>query len=228
MVLNKTIKPFRQFVYINMIRVVIADDHHLVRQGLRLLLDREHDINVVAEVSDGHEVIEIVRCIGPDVVVMDVEMPEINGIEATNRIREKYPDTQIVMLSMYSDPFLIRKAFDSGAKGYVLKQSISTELVNAIHSVCSGVAYHSRAAEMAETDYSLYSHGTPPQLTSREHEILKMIAAGHTNSQIGSTLSIHIKTVENHRVNLMAKLNTHNLPDLIRTSIKLGLIKLVD
>ena len=226
--LYKTIKPFRQFVYINMIRVVIADDHHLVRQGLRLLLDRERDINVVAEVSDGHEVIEIVRSIRPDVVVMDVEMPEINGIEATNRIREEFPDTQIVMLSMYSDPFLIRKALESGAKGYVLKQSISTELVNAIHSVCGGVAYPSRAAEIAETDYSQYSHGTRPQLTSREHEILQMIAAGQTNSQIGSTLSIHIKTVENHRVNLMAKLNTHNLPDLIRTSIKLGLIKLVD
>ena len=209
-----------------MIRVVIADDHNLVRQGLRQLLDSERDIDVVAEASNGLEAIDIVRRTRPDVVVMDVEMPGINGIEATNRIREMHVDTQCVMLSMYSDPFLIRKALDSGAKGYVLKQSISTELVKAIHTVCSGVTYRSRTTEIAETNTRPCSGGTRPQLTAREHEILKLIAAGHTNRQIGKALSINMKTVDNHRVNLMAKLNTHSLPDLIRTSIKLGLIDL--
>ncbi len=211
-----------------MIRVVIADDHNLVRQGLRQLLDRERDISVVAEASDGREAIDIVRRTRPDVVVMDVEMPEMNGIEATNRIREMHSDTQMVMLSMYSDPYLIRKALDSGARGYVLKQSISTELVKAIHTVCSGVTYRSRTTETAESDAGSFSQGTRPQLTTREHEILKLIAAGHTNRQIGKALSINMKTVDNHRTNLMAKLNTHSLPDLIRTSIRLGLIEVED
>lgn len=209
-----------------MIRVVIADDHNLIRQGLRQLLDRERDIDVVAEASDGREAIDIVRRTSPDVVVMDVEMPEMNGIEATTRIREMHSDTQMVMLSMYSDPYLIRKALDSGARGYVLKQSISTELVEAIHTVCRGVTYRSRTTETAEIDNRPFSQGTRPQLTAREHEILKLIAGGRTNRQIGNALSINMKTVDNHRTNLMAKLNTHSLPELIRTSIRLGLIEL--
>lgn len=202
------------------------DDHHLVRQGLRQLLEREFDIQVVAEAADGQEAIDTVSRLRPDVVVMDVEMPGINGIEAAGRIRKEYPGTQVVMLSMHSDPVLIRQAFDRGARGYVLKKSISMELVRAIHTVCRGITYHSRSIEQAEQAFEQPPRSTTPQLTLREREVLQLITTGNTNQQIAETLCISIKTVEVHRSNLMAKLGTHSLPDLIRTAIRLGLVEL--
>lgn len=209
-----------------MIRVVIADDHHLIRQGLRDLLEKESDIQIVAEARDGRDVLETVRRVRADVVVMDVEMPGIDGIEATRRIRASFSEIQVVMMSMHSDPGLIRKALDNGARGYVLKKSAGEELVKAIRTVCRGVTYQSRAMDHADHQYGEYLHGTPPQLTPREREILRLIASGRSNRQIAETMRISIKTVQNHRINLMAKLNTHSLPDLIRTAIKLGLINL--
>ncbi len=209
-----------------MIRVVIADDHHLIRQGLRDLLSKETDIQVVAEATDGQDVMDTIRRIRTDVIVMDVEMPGIGGIEATKRIRASFSEIQVVMMSMHSDPDLIRKALDNGARGYVLKKSAGEELVKAIRTVCRGVTYHSRAMDHADFLYGEYPHGTPPQLTPREREILRLIASGRSNRQIAETMQISIKTVQNHRINLMAKLNTHSLPDLIRTAIKLGLINL--
>ena len=209
-----------------MIRVIIADDHHLVRQGLRQLLEREINIQVVAEAADGQEAIDTVSRLRPDVVVMDVEMPGINGIEAAGRIRKEYTGTQVVMLSIHSDPVLIRQAFDRGARGYVLKKSISMELVRAIRTVCRGTTYHSRSIEQAEQAFEQTPRSTTPQLTLREREVLQLIATGITNQQIAETLRISIKTVEIHRSNLMAKLGTHSLPDLIRTAIRLGLVEL--
>ncbi|MXZ74663.1 MAG: response regulator transcription factor [Gemmatimonadetes bacterium] len=209
-----------------MIRVVIADDHHLIRQGLRDLLSKETDIQVVAEATDGRDVIDVVNRIRADVIVMDVEMPGIGGIEATKRIRASFSDIQVVMMSMHSDPDLIRKALDSGARGYVLKKSAGEELVKAIRTVCRGVTYQSRAMDHADYLYGEYPHGTPPRLTPREREVLRLIASGLSNPQIAETMRISIKTVQNHRINLMAKLNTHSLPELIRTAIKLGLINL--
>ena len=209
-----------------MIRVIIVDDHHLVRLGLRKLLERELDIRVVAEAADGQEAVDTVGRLRPDVVVMDVEMPGINGIEATGRIRTEYPGTQVVMLSMHSDLDLIQQAFDRGARGYVLKKSIGVELITAIHTVCRGVIYCSRSIEQAELAIDQPPRRTTPQLTLREREVLRLIAAGNTNQQIGETLRISIKTVEIHRSNLMAKLGTHSLPDLIRTAIRLGLVEL--
>ena len=208
-----------------MIRVIIVDDHHLVRQGLRQLLEREFDIHVIAEASDGQDAVDTVGRFRPDVVVMDVEMPGINGIEATDRIRTEYPGIQVVMLSMHSDPVLIRQAFDRGARGYVLKKSIGVELVKAIRTVCRGVTYHSLSIEQSEYAVEQPSRSTPPQLTVREREVLRLIAAGNTNQQVAETLRISIKTVEIHRSNLMAKLGTHSLPDLIRTAIRLGLVE---
>ncbi len=207
-----------------MIRVIIADDHHLIRQGLRDLLEKESDIRIVAEAVDGREAIDAVHRVRTDVIVMDVEMPGINGIEATRRIRASFSEIQVVMLSMHSDPELIRKALDNGARGYVLKKSASEELVKAIRTVCRGVTYQSRAMDHADYLYEEYPHGTPPRLTPRECEILRLIASGRSNRQIAETMRISIKTVQNHRINLMAKLDTHSLPDLIRAAIKLGLI----
>lgn len=209
-----------------MIRVVIADDHHLIRQGLRDLLSKETDIQVVAEATDGQDVIDAVHRIRTDVIVMDVEMPGIGGIEATKRIRASFSEIQVVMMSMHSDPDLIRKALDNGARGYVLKKSAGEELVKAIRTVCRGVTYQSRTMDHADYLYGEYSQGTPPRLTPREHEVLRLIASGRSNPQIAETMRISTKTVQNHRINLMAKLNTHSLPELIRTAIKLGLIDL--
>ncbi|MDE2845716.1 MAG: response regulator transcription factor [Gemmatimonadota bacterium] len=209
-----------------MIRVIIADDHHLIRHGLRDLLSKEPDIQVVAEATDGRDVMDVVHRVRTDVIVMDVEMPGIGGIEATRNIRASFSEIQVVMLSMHSDPDLIRKALDNGARGYVLKKSAGEELVKAIRTVCRGVTYHSRAMDHADDQYEEYPQGTPPRLTPREHEVLRLIASGRSNRQIAETMRISIKTVQNHRINLMAKLNTHSLPDLIRTAIKLGLINL--
>ena len=209
-----------------MIRVVIADDHHLIRQGLRDLLEKESDIRIVAEAVDGREAIDAVHRVRTDVIVMDVEMPGINGIEATRRIRASFSEIRVVMLSMHSDPALIRKALDNGARGYVLKKSAGEELVKAIRTVCRGVTYQSRAMDHADYLYGEYPQSTPPRLTPREREILRLIASGRSNRQIAETMRISIKTVQNHRINLMAKLDTHSLPDLIRAAIKLGLIKL--
>lgn len=209
-----------------MIRVLIVDDHHLVREGLRNLLEKEHDFNVVGEASNGQEAIATVESVRPDVVVMDVEMPVINGIEATSRIRDTFSRTKVLMLSMHSDPALIRRAIRSGARGYVLKHTVSGELVSAIRTVCRGVVHRSRALQEAESVYGQFVHDTKPCLTPREREILQLITAGHSNRQIASSLSISIKTVAAHRTNLMAKLNTHSLPDLVHTSLKLGLIEL--
>lgn len=209
-----------------MIRVLIVDDHHLVREGLRHLLEKERDLRVVGVAANGQDAIATVKTECPDVVVMDVEMPGINGIEATSRIRESHSEAKVLMLSMHSDPALIRKAIMNGARGYVLKHTVSGELVSAIRTVCRGVVHRSRALQDAESVYGQFVHDTKPCLTPREREILQLITAGHSNRQIASSLSISVKTVAAHRTNLMAKLNTHSLPDLLRTSLKLGLIEL--
>lgn len=209
-----------------MIRVVIADDHHLFRQGLRNLLGKEPDINVVGEASDGQDAIDTVSRSRPDVVVMDVEMPGMNGIEATARIRKSFPTIQVVMLSMHSDPVLIGQTLDNGAKGYVLKKSVSMDLVKAIRTACGGTTYLSQAINLPAYEYDPLPRSTVPRLTSRELEVLQRIADGESNRMIADGLHISMKTVEHHRANLMGKLNTHSLPDLVRTAIRQGLIDL--
>ncbi|MXY50212.1 MAG: response regulator transcription factor [Gemmatimonadetes bacterium] len=207
-----------------MIKVVIADDHHLIRQGLRYLLAKEFDIQVVAEVADGQDAIDTVKRLRPDVVVMDIDMPGINGIEATGHISASFPEIRVVMLSMHSDPVLVRKSQESGAKGYVLKKSTSMELVGAIHAVCRGGTYRPHIKVQDENAFKQPTLGTTPKLTRRESEILKFISKGHTNRQIAGKLHISVKTVENHRINLMSKFDVHSLPELIRVAIKIGLI----
>lgn len=209
-----------------MIRIAVADDHHLFRKGLRDLLGNEPDINVVGEASDGQDAIDTASHSRPDVFVMDVDMPGTNGIEATARIRKSFPSIQVVMLSMHSDPVLIRQALDNGAKGYVLKKSASMELVEAIRTVCRGTSYISKALKLQEYESDPLPRSAVPHLTSREREVLQRIADGESNRIIADALHISIKTVEQHRTNLMAKLNTHNLPDLVRTAVKQGLIDL--
>jgi DNA-binding NarL/FixJ family response regulator len=212
------------------IRVVIADDHHLVRQGIRALLDKISDIEVIGEASTGQEAIDLVERLTPEVVVMDISMPRLDGAQATERILSLNIPTQVVILSMHSDAILAQQLLNEGVKGYLLKESIADELALAIRSASMGRVYLSPAiSDSVLTTLMTPQPDEPPEspsdlLTPREREVLQLIAEGYTNNAIAETLTISVKTVEKHRANLMAKLNVHDLPTLIRKAIKYKLI----
>ncbi len=217
-----------------MIRVIVADDHHLVLEGIRALLEKADDIDVVGQAVDGQEAVEQVQRLTPDVLVMDIAMPRLNGIQAVERLRALGTPTRIVILSMYSDEILVRQALQHGAKGFLLKGSVSEELLLAIRAASRGAVYLSPAiSETVMSDAFTTPPGARPpgpgdQLTPREREMLQMIGEGYTNSKMAEALGISVKTVERHRTNLMAKLNAHNLVELIRVAMKHGLIRLHD
>lgn len=218
-----------------MIRVIIADDHHLVRQGIRALLEKEKDFEVVHEAVDGREAVEQVKQLAPDVLVMDIAMPRLNGIEALTQLCALKLPVQTVILSMYSDDALVRQALDNGAKGFVLKGSVAEDLLLAIRAASRGAAYLSPTISAAIRDDS----SQPPKagsrlvaqsdkLTQREQETLRLICQGHTNNQMAKLMRVSVKTVERHRSSLMDKLNAHNLVELIRIGIRQGLIRFDD
>lgn len=210
------------------IRVVIADDHHLIRQGLGQLLADERDIQVVEVASDGREVIDAVANSRPDVVVMDLKMPVMDGIEATARIRAEYPVTQVVMLSIHADSLSVKSALENGAAGYVTKHSTATELAEAIRSASKRAVRYSKSTKEAGIMPGYLDNPGGGRLTPREREILLLIVKGKSNHQVSQTLNISINTVCNHRASLMTKLEAHNLSDLIRIAISVGLIELDD
>ena len=213
-----------------MIDVVVADDHHLVRQGIRALLERADNIRVVGEAADGHEAVEMVKQLVPDVLVIDIVMPRLNGLQAIEQVRALGLPTQVVVLSMYSDEALVRQALRSGARGYLLKNSVVEELALAVRAASRGDLYLSPAISRAiVADLLRLEDTTEPltpyeRLTPRQREVLQLISEGHTNAAIAQTLHISVKTVEKHRRNLMTKLDVHNLAGLIRTAIKHGLV----
>jgi DNA-binding NarL/FixJ family response regulator len=214
-----------------MIRIVIAEDHHLVREGIRALLEKADDIEVAGEAVDGHEAVEITRRLSPDVLLMDISMPRLNGILAAQQLRDAGVPTSIVILSMYSDELLIRQALQNGAKGFLPKGAVSEELLFAIRAASRGAIYLSPTIPLAV----LGDHAAPKAkkgatgcLTAREREMLQLIGKGHTNNQMAQALGISVKTVERHRTNLMQKLNAHNLVELIRIALTQGLIPLDD
>ena len=217
-----------------MIRVVVADDHNLVREGIRALLEKADDIEVVGEAVDGHEAVELVQRLTPDVLVMDIAMPRLNGIQAVEQLRALAGPTHTVILSMYSDEILVRQALQHGAKGFLLKGSVSEELLLAIRAANRGAVYLSPAisetilSEVSNTQPSSKPQRPGQQLTPRELEMLQMISEGRTNNQMAEALGISVKTVERHRTNLMVKLNARNLVELIRVAMKHGLIHLHD
>jgi DNA-binding NarL/FixJ family response regulator len=212
------------------IRVVIADDHNLVRQGIRALLEKEDYIQVIGEAATGHEAISLVESLKPDVVVMDIVMPRMDGAQATERILALDTRTAVIILSMHSDTILAQQLLRQGIKGYLLKDSIAEELPLAIRFASQGRVYLSPAiSDSVLTNLMMPQPEEIPEslgdlLTPREREVLQLIAEGYTNSAIAEALKISVKTVEKHRANLMAKLDVHDLPTLIRVAIKQGLI----
>lgn len=213
-----------------MIRIVLADDHVVMRNGLRLLLERQPDFEVVGEAADGRQTVEICDTLKPDVVVLDIAMPNLNGIEAARQVSSKLPKTSIVILSMHSDEGYVLRALKAGARAYLLKDSAETDLINAIRVVTEGKAFFSPAiSKMLVDDYvhRLQQRGVEDSyelLTTREREILQLLAEGKSNKEVANVLSLSLYTVETHRGNILQKLNLHSVPELILYAVRKGVI----
>jgi len=209
-----------------MIRVVIADDHHLVRQGLRALLENSREVEVIGEASTGYEAVELAEKLQPDVVVMDLSMPRLDGVQAATRILDLRTPTEVVIVSMHADTAIIQNLVRRGVKGYLLKDALAGELMFAIRSASAGKLYLSPTISEAVMNMLMMPSGedVTVALTPREREVLQLVAEGHTNTAIANILSISVKTVEKHRANLMNKLEADDLATLIRVAIKRRLI----
>jgi two-component system response regulator NreC len=207
------------------IRILLADDHAMVRQGFRMILAAQPDMEIVGEAGNGRETVELAEKLHPDVVVMDVAMPELNGIEATRRLAVSAPRTRVLALSMYKDSVYVREILRAGARGYLLKDAIDRDLLSAVRSVASGEGYLSPAVSDAVlSDYRRHVSDPLDLLSSREREILQMIAEGKTNKEIATALKLSVYTVDSHRGRIMDKLNLHSVGELVRFALRNGLI----
>src|SRR6202049_2714860 len=207
------------------IRILLADDHAVVRQGFKMILAAQPDIEIVGEAGNGREAVELATTLLPDVIVMDVAMSELNGIEATRRLATSSPRTRVLALSMHKDAVYVREILRSGARGYLLKDSVDADLLAAVRAVAKGEGYLSPGVSDAVlSDYR--KHVTDPLdlLTSREREVLQMIAEGKTNKEIATALNLSVYTVEAHRGRVMEKLNLHSAGELVRFALRNGLI----
>lgn len=214
------------------IRVLLADDHTIVRQGLRLLLEAEGDIEIVGEAENGRQAVQMTKKFLPDVVVVDIAMPLLNGLEATRQITKEVPSSKVLILSSYSDDEYVRQLSDAGSSGYLIKQTAANDLLKAIREVKKGNAYFSPAISKRLLDHyrQAFVQGAPgrktgERLTSRENEVLQLIAEGLATKQIAAELNLSIKTIEKHRQDLMNKLNIHNIAGLTRYAIANGAIE---
>ena len=211
------------------IRIVLADDHELVRDGIRSLIERMSGVEVVGEASNGLEAIELVRSKSPSLVLMDIAMPVLDGIETLSRITKRFPCAKVVMLSAYGTEDYVSRAFRSGASGYMLKYAATVELEMVIRVVAEGKTYLSPAiSRIIVNNYLRRSEGglNPlDQLTERQREILHMIADGKNTKEIAFALEISVKTVESHRLQLMARLDIHDVAGLVRYAIRNGLVE---
>jgi two-component system, NarL family, response regulator NreC len=212
------------------IRILLADDHQLMRSGIRLMLERESDLSVVGEASDGREAVALAKSLRPDVVVMDIGMANLNGIEAAQQVTQNRPEVAIVMLSMHSDEGYVLRALKAGARGYLLKDSAEADLIKAVHAVAAGKSFFSPAvSKVLLDDYvrKLKRSGADDAydlLTPREREVLQLVAEGKSNKDIANLLNLSVYTVESHRSNLMEKLNLRGLPELILYAVRKGII----
>jgi two-component system, NarL family, response regulator NreC len=210
------------------IKILLAEDHHIIRQGIRSLLEKEIGIEVIGEAVDGRETVSLARQLKPDVVVMDVSMPNLNGIEATRQICEEDQGIKVIALSVHSDDPFVSGMLTAGAMGYLLKDCLLEELVKAIEAVANGRLYLSaRIAQNVVQEYkSMKTRETRSvfsTLTAREREVLQMIAEGKSMKEIGVALFVSEKTVATHRQHIMDKLGIHTVPDLVKTAIREGL-----
>ncbi len=210
------------------IRVLIADDHTIMRAGLRSLLEKEAQIEVVAEAENGRRAVQLAVEHKPDVVVMDVSMPDLNGIEATSQVLESLPDAKVIALSMHTDKRFVMGMLRAGASGYLLKDCASQELASAIISVASNKKYLSPDIAGVVIEDSLYGgqqqeEGVSSMISAREREVLQLIAEGWSTKQIAAHLYVSVKTIETHRRQIMKKLDLHNIADLTKYAIREGL-----
>jgi two-component system, NarL family, response regulator NreC len=212
------------------IRILLADDHTVVRDGLRALLERQPDMAVVAEATDGRESVRLAEEEAPDVVVMDIAMPNMNGIEATRRILAANPRTAVVILSMHQDESYVLRSLKAGAKGYLLKDSLRGDVLEAIRAVSQGRSYLTRKiGRILKEDYvrQMERRGLEDSydlLTDREREVLQLAAEGRTNKEVASLLNISLTTVETHRTHILQKLGLHSIPELILYAVRKGII----
>ena len=207
------------------IKVLLADDHTIVRQGLRLILSGNTDFEVVGEAANGREAVELAQKLKPDVVLMDVAMPEWNGIEATRKMVADNPRARVLVLSMHKEAIYVREILRAGARGYILKDAVDTELLNAVRSVAHGDGYISPAVSGALlNDYRQNITDPLDLLSSRERQVLQFIAEGQTNKEIATRLNLSVYTVDSHRGKIMEKLNLHSTGELVRFAVKHGLV----
>jgi DNA-binding NarL/FixJ family response regulator len=212
------------------IRILLADDHNVIRTGLRLVLERQPQFEVVGEAGDGRQAVAAAQTLSPDVVVLDIAMPNLNGIEAARQIAAKLPRTGIVILSMHSDESYVLRALKAGARAYLLKDSAESDLISAIIAVNEGKAFFSPAiSRMFMEDYMRQMKEREIEdsyelLTPREREILQLLAEGNSNKQVATLLNLSLYTVETHRGNILEKLNIHSIPELILYAVRKGVI----
>jgi len=203
---------------------LLADDHTIVRQGLKLILSAHPDLAVAGEAANGREAVEMAQKLKPDIVLMDVAMPELNGIEATRRMVEANSRLKVLVLSMHKEAVYVREILKAGARGYILKDAIDTELLNAVRSVAKGDGYISPAVSGALlNDYRKDVTDPVDLLSGREREVLQLIAEGKTNKEIATRLNLSVYTIDSHRGKIMEKLNLHSTGELVRFALKHGL-----
>ena len=214
------------------ISVLLVDDHTVVRQGFRSLLSAEPDIEVVGEAENGRQAVQLTRQLSPDIVVMDIAMPQLNGLEATRQIVGAGLPAKVLMLSSYADDEYVQQATDAGASGYLLKQSAADDLIEAVREIARGNAFFSPSVLKRLLEFyresrrkGRSSSQRSGQLTSREQEVLQLVAEGQLNKQIAGALSLSIKTVEKHRQQLMNKLNIHDIAGLTRYAVAHGVVE---
>ncbi len=207
------------------LRVLLADDHAVLRHGLKLLVDGQSDMEVVGEAGDGHAACKQAQELAPDIMVMDISMPELNGAQATERLRVSCPRVKILVLSAYSDEAHVRQLLASGASGYVLKRTVAEELIKALRAVASGGLYLDPAIAgliLSGPTAPTRDHKATGQITAREHEVLLDVARGYSNKEIGERLHLSVKTIEGHKARVMEKLDFKSRAELVRHALQQG------